>query len=218
MLFPLKAICDPKKVRRDGTSLIYIQYCYSSENRTLLNTEIAIPHRYWNKRKLSITPDLPQIYGSAKHLNAELTRMHRVAEDIIASAEKSGTENIGAFVKVTFTPKLMEDTTGPAAYSGICKKADLFEHIDDYIQSKTRKVTPKAIAAFTSMKMHLLAYQEHTKTQLSFSSFDFSFYEAFVDYLAYDYKLPRTKQAQYGLMTNSIGKTIKQLRIFVADS
>jgi len=48
MLLPLKPICEAKKARRDGTSIIYIQYCYSSEKRTNLNTEIAIPANYWN--------------------------------------------------------------------------------------------------------------------------------------------------------------------------
>lgn len=43
MLFPIKAICNPKEIRRDGTAIIFIQFCYSSENRTLLNTGIAIP-------------------------------------------------------------------------------------------------------------------------------------------------------------------------------
>lgn len=45
MLLPIKPICDPKNARRDGTSLIYLQYCYSATNRTLLNTEIADENR-----------------------------------------------------------------------------------------------------------------------------------------------------------------------------
>jgi len=43
MLLPIKAICDRKKIRKDGTCLVFIQYCYSAERKTLLNTEIAIP-------------------------------------------------------------------------------------------------------------------------------------------------------------------------------
>ena len=43
MLLPVKPICERKFVRRDGTSLIYIQYCFSAEKRTLLNTEITVP-------------------------------------------------------------------------------------------------------------------------------------------------------------------------------
>jgi hypothetical protein len=46
MLLPIKPICERKDISRDGTSLVYIQYCYSSEKRTLLNTEIAIPPNF----------------------------------------------------------------------------------------------------------------------------------------------------------------------------
>ena len=52
MLVPIKSICERKDMRRDGTSVIYIQYCYSADKRTLLNSEIAIPHAYWNKKKI----------------------------------------------------------------------------------------------------------------------------------------------------------------------
>ena len=42
MLLPIKPICSASKIRRDGTSLIFIQYCLNTENKTLLNTEIGI--------------------------------------------------------------------------------------------------------------------------------------------------------------------------------
>lgn len=42
MLLPIKPICERGKVRRDGTSLIFIQYCLNAEKRTLSSTGIAI--------------------------------------------------------------------------------------------------------------------------------------------------------------------------------
>src|SRR4051812_23234444 len=104
MLLPLKPICIPKDVRRDGTTLIYLQYCYSGEKRTLLNTEIAIPPNFWNKKKLSVLNDLPPKYGYPEQLNEELRRMYRIAEDIISYAVRNKVENIGNFVKKTFHP------------------------------------------------------------------------------------------------------------------
>ncbi|WP_235921332.1 Arm DNA-binding domain-containing protein, partial [Foetidibacter luteolus] len=83
MLFPIRPICNPGKTRRDGTSLIQIQYCYSGDKKTLLNTGIAIPPPYWMKRRLSISDDLPAIYGNLMNLNSELKRMLRIAEDIV---------------------------------------------------------------------------------------------------------------------------------------
>lgn len=59
MLLPIRPICNRKKIRRDGTSLIQIQYCYRAERKTLLNTEIAIPPDFWIKKNLSISDKLP---------------------------------------------------------------------------------------------------------------------------------------------------------------
>lgn len=63
MLLPIKLICC-KRVRKDGTNAIYVQYCYRPDKRILLSTEINIPMRYWNKRLLRISNDLPTIFGN----------------------------------------------------------------------------------------------------------------------------------------------------------
>src|SRR5215210_7198815 len=104
MLLPIKPICEPKYVRRDGTSLIYIQYCFSSENRTLLNTEIAIPPNFWNKKRLCIADKLPASFGDVGHLNIELDRMIQLVQDIISFAAKNKIADQGSFVKKTFKP------------------------------------------------------------------------------------------------------------------
>ena len=72
MLLPLKPVCEQKDIRKNGTSLIYIQYCYSRKHRTNLNTEIAIPPQYWNKKKLSVKDTLPISWGNWEHMNTEL--------------------------------------------------------------------------------------------------------------------------------------------------
>jgi len=106
MLLPLKSICAASKVRRDGTSLIFFQYCKSETQKTLLNTEIAIPPSYWNKKLCRITYDLPQAFGSAEKLNLELHRMFRLAEDIIHVAMRLKIEDTVSFAKKTFCPNL----------------------------------------------------------------------------------------------------------------
>lgn len=40
MKLPVKAICENKFLRRDGTAIIFIQCCFTSEKRILLNTEL----------------------------------------------------------------------------------------------------------------------------------------------------------------------------------
>jgi len=109
MLLPIKPICPSNKTRSDGTAIIFFQYCYSPTNRTLLNTGIAIPCGYWNKKQQCISDKLPLIYGNYAILNEQLKKQFRIVEDLVMHANKSGILNKGAFVKKTFTPSL--DTT-----------------------------------------------------------------------------------------------------------
>src|SRR5690349_20930511 len=103
MLLPIRTLCG-KRERKDGTRLIFIQYCYSSDRRTLLNTEIAIPTKYWNIKHRRISTDLPPEFGNATSLNDELQRMLRLAEDIVSFALKNNINDPLSFVKETFQP------------------------------------------------------------------------------------------------------------------
>jgi hypothetical protein len=59
MLLPIKAICESGKVRKDGTYIVFIQYCFGSDKRTLLNTGISVPSKFWNKKSCGISESLP---------------------------------------------------------------------------------------------------------------------------------------------------------------
>jgi len=104
MFLPIKPICEKKDVLRDGTCLIHIQYCYSSEKRTILNSQLSIPPNYWNKKRLCISDNLPASFGNVNHLNSELDRMIRLTQDIVSYATRNKIEDQGAFVKKTFKP------------------------------------------------------------------------------------------------------------------
>lgn len=222
---PLKPICERENMRRDGRSFIFIQYCYSAERRTNLNTGIAILPEFWNKKRLRVSNDLPPVYGQVEHLNCEVKRMLRLAEDIVDFAAKKNVVNRGKFVKEAFHPQLDTSTLESDA-----EKIKILAHaktnevnlsvyfqIDEYIKSKERKVTPETIGVFRQMKEQLKAFEQFRKRPINFDSFDFNFYEEFVDFLAFDYEQRRRKKVIKGLKVNTIGKTIKQLRIFLRN-
>ncbi len=184
MLLPLKAICDGKKIRRDGTSLVHIQYCYSSDHRTLLNTEIAIPPEYWNKKKLCILNGLPATYDSSDNLNKELIRIIRNIEDIVEVANKRQVEDKGSFVKEVFSPKATFtsiETIEQIPIPSIAKKTagDIYSQIDNYIISKEKKVTKATVNIFKTMKGHLSAFKKYSKKPVTFQSFDYNFLRRF---------------------------------------
>ena len=87
-------------------------------------------------------------------------------------------------------------------------KQDLFQQIDDYIQSKENKVTKATITVFRTMKEHLKAFEIYRKKDITFSCFDYNFYDAFVEFLAFYYIQKRTINSTIGLKLNTIGKII----------
>ncbi len=221
MLLPIRPICNRKKIRRDGTSLIQIQYCYSAEKKTLLNTGIAIPPNFWTKRSLCISDKMPAAFGSAQILNAELKRVLRITEDIVEYAIKNKVIDPVAFVKETFKADFDISTLGkqsgtpPAKQPGI--NLNLFFQIDDYIESKRKQVSLKMINVYRNMKDTLKAFEAFRGKPITFESFDFNFYEEFVEYMMYEHIQRRRKEVIKGFRISTIGKTIKQLRIFLRN-
>lgn len=190
MLLPIKPICPKSKVRRDGTGLIFIQYCGTDNKKVLLNTEIAIPPKFWNRKFLRIMPDLPARYGRAADLGARLASMLRMVEDIISYTVKEKIPDVGAFLKQTFRPDF--DPSGLFEAAELTAKTnpginlDIYFQIEHYIQCKTGKVSPATINVFKTMKEHVLAYEAYRETPITFESFDYTFYEGFVDFLTYE--------------------------------
>lgn len=167
-------------MRRDGTSLVYIQYCYSSEHRTNLNTEIAIPPDHWIKKTQRVANTLPESFGDFQALHEEINRMYRMAEDIISFALKNKIADKVAFVKKTFNPKF-DVATIQKAESAVqliqtvafeCSKdLDVYDQIDSYIQSKQKKVSEATIDVYRAMKHHLQEFQSFRKKKITFVSF-----------------------------------------------
>ncbi|PQJ13020.1 integrase [Flavipsychrobacter stenotrophus] len=218
MLLPLKAVVSTK-VRKDGKSVIYYQYCFSSTHRVLLNTDIAIPKACWNSKRQCISKSLPTDLGGFEDLNAELGRIRKVIETIIEHGLSKGDRNIGAYVKEVFKPDFKVDTLQSTRIATYVRKKepDFFSEIDDYILSKEKKVCEEGVANFRTMKHRLMAFEEFRKRKIAFSSLDYNFYHQFVDFLTHDFLHKRKLIPEYGLKISTIGRTIKQLRIFVKD-
>jgi integrase len=222
MFQPIKPICDPR-TRKDGKNPISIQYCFSSEKRTVLATGISIPPGCWNDRFHKITSNLPAEYGDPENLNLSLQKMMRTVEDIVTYCKKLGKKDPVSFLREVFAPdfdaSMLRAKVDQAGQDVIAKNQspEFFDQIDDYIKSKSRKVSPGMLKSYATVKNRMLAYQAFSKQKITFSSFDFNFYEAFVNYLTYDHRHMHRKTVIKGLKKNSVGTSIKQLRIFLRD-
>lgn len=230
MRMPVKPIC--KKLRGDGTMIIYLQYCYSwdPDLKTLLNTGMAIPPEFWDRKRLCIKDNLPVKYipvkfASVAKMNDDLDRQQRLACDLIKLAKNQGIAEMGAYVKEKFSPDLtldelaQEDFKLKTAYIPEVKKKKeaFFKHLEEYVSIKKKKGAPGSATVFDSMVLHLEAFEKHRNETISFNSLDFCFYEDLVDFLTYDYVIPRRRIELKGLKVNSIGKTIKNFRMFIKD-
>lgn len=219
MLLPIKPICRKADVRRDGTSKIFIQYCFSAERRTLLDTGIAIPPAYWNLKKLRINPDLPNSFGESETLNEKLQKLIRLAEDIVNLAAKKNIVDKLNFLKKTFAVDLniekLKEKTEALEQPHI--NLDVFFQIEEYIKSKTKQVTPKMLNVYRNMRDTLKAFEQYRREKMTFDSFDFNFYESFVEYMMYDHVQRRRKEVIKGFKISTVGKTIKKLRIFLRN-
>lgn len=219
MSLPVKPVCKKSLVRKDGTSVIFIQYCHSIDKRTLLNSGIAIPPNYWNLKRLRINPNLPASYGDAERLNEQLQNVIRTAEDILNFAKRKKITDTLSFLKKNFTPDFDLAQLEEKAKADELPKInlDVFFQIDDYIQSKLKQVTPNMVNVYNNMRDTLKAFETFRKKPVTFDSFDYNFYEEFVEYMMYDHVLRRRKQITKGFRISTIGKTIKQLRIFLRN-
>jgi hypothetical protein len=84
----IKLIVKKGACRKDGTALVFLQYCHSAEQRVLLSTGISLPPQYWNKKTERLSGNLPAQFGDVKILQASLTEKLRKAEDMIEDALK----------------------------------------------------------------------------------------------------------------------------------
>lgn len=219
MQFPVKPLY--KRVRVDGTTKIYIQYCYNSETRTLLDTGIIIPVKYWDKKNSCISKGLPPIYGNRDNLNREISRLIGIVQDLLLIARRRKIPYPLDFIKKSFQPDLDEkslkekennvDSLNP--YINL----DIYFQINDYINSKQHKVSKDMPRIYRNMKDHLRAFENFRKKTITFDCLNHDFYEEFVEFLSFDYVQKHRKEPIIGLKTNTIGKTIKQLRTFLRN-
>jgi hypothetical protein len=175
MLLPIRPICTAKRTSRDGTSPIFLQYCYSTTKRTLLNTGINIPPEYWQPKQMSISSKLPLTYGDAAKLNQDLIRYKRVVEDLVTHAINKEIVDKGRFVKETFSPSFDLSTLDDKVKTVLSNQAaekkaklDIYYQFDEYIKTKERKVSRATLTVYGNVKSHLLAFEKYRKEKITF--------------------------------------------------
>jgi integrase len=225
MKIPIKPLCEQKWQGIDGTSTIYLQWFHDGVHRIFLNTKISVPSQYWNKRQECISEALPADYGHYSDLNEEVDRQLELAKNLIKLAKGQKVVKIGPYVKRNFRPDLDLDALALADFQlktsyipeNEVAEEGFFKEWKHYIEVKKKWVQPATITVYNNVVGHLRAFEKFKDAPITFESLNYQFYEEFRDFLTFDYEVPRTIPQLYGLRVNTVGKTIKQLRVFIKD-
>lgn len=109
---------------------------------------------------------LPRSYGNWEELNEEIKRMYRVADGIISFAIKSKIQDTVNFVKRTFHPHCdvqnLESKEAAKVVEAFKQKEvnkDFFFQLDEYIESKRRKVCKGMLGVYRQLRDRLKAFQ-----------------------------------------------------------
>jgi hypothetical protein len=214
MILPIKPICKKSWARRNGTSVVFIQYCHNSDQRALVDSGIAIPPEYWNRKNSRISNNLPLEYGNAKELEAQLSIQLRRAEDLVGHALSEMNICPISFLKEKFASKYVPTKSITSEKN---KELDVFSQIDQYIKDKQGLVKPKSLNVYRGLKAHLQKFQNHRNKPITFKSFDLDFYEQFLKFLNYDIEHKCKGKKVKGYKRNTVGRDIKRLKIFLRD-
>jgi hypothetical protein len=195
----VKLIAKKKSTRKDGTTPIYLQYSFNSEKRTLINTGFKIEPKYWNSDDELVRKS----HSDYKRINREITKKkNKISELIFAADENDLVPTIKYILDNYKKPKSIENNIDMS----------FFEHFDSFIESSKGRVVDSVIYDYKSLKKHLLEFEKFHKEEISFKTIDYSFYERFVSFLKYEVK---NKNNEKGLATNTVGKQIKNLKVFL---
>jgi hypothetical protein len=169
---PIKLIIKKGAARKDGTSLIFLQYCHSAEQRILISTDVSIPQNYWNKKTERIAESLPSQYGNVSDLQRSLNEKLRRAEDMVEHAIKKRSVCPMQFLKANFS---LQQNWRLEQMSDSKKNLDVYWNIDNYVKSKQSTVKHCTINVINAMKAHLKSFESYRHEPITFDSFDVSF-------------------------------------------
>lgn len=158
MINALKPVCKKDWRRKDGTCKIFIQYCRGTNQRVLVDTQLAIPPEYWNGKLCKVKNNLPLQYGTADDQNERLRKMLRIAEDILTYCIKNTRDNPLVFLKKTFEPDL--DVSLLEQRSDFTGNLDVYYQFDSYIESKRRRIAPSTVHIYMEVKRYLEAFEK----------------------------------------------------------
>lgn len=186
---------------KDKETLIYLMFRYD-DKRLKITTEETVMPKYWNFKEQKVRE--VKSYPKYIFVNDRLRKITNTIETTYRLLQNKGVEPTVNELKKEYIFQL----------TGINprKAPEFWNEYEKFIESEVGRVVNDVIKDYNSLKKHLKGFEKHSKEPITFSSFNFAFYQEFVKYLTYDAVKPNKEK---GLATNTVGKQIKNLKIFL---
>ncbi len=189
------------KSQPDKETLIYLIFRYHEKKLKISTGETVLP-RYWNYKQQKVR----EIRSYKKHfdVNERLDEIKKAIETPYRNFQKKGIEPTTSELKRAY---LIELTGAP-----IRQSQGFWAEYEIFIEKEKTRVVKDVIKDYHSLKKHLQGYEKYYSEAMTFNTINFTFYNNFIHFLTYETIKP---DGEKGLATNTIGKQIKNLKIFL---
>jgi integrase len=153
---------------KDSHCLVFLQYCHFRKT-VLLSTGERIPIEYWDKKR----QEVKKTYRGFTSLNAVLHGEKEKLDNIVRGAKFRNCEPTVTYVKGKYK-----------ASANQTEKMEFLQYFKLYLEESEATKRVSSIKSNVTTFNHLVAFEKHRKSQLSFESFDMSFYHSFRKYLS----------------------------------
>lgn len=199
----IKLIINKKYLKKDGTTPIYLQYCYNSDKRTLIHTNIFIAPSEWNFDKTEIRRSV----DNHTKFNDTLKLYKAQAEQIVRIANEKGIKPTPEYVRMEFE-RFIKSNSEPI----FNEDKSFFSLFDRFCKDSESRIQKDSIKGYMALKNNLKAFEAYTKSPITFNTISKDFYDELVYYFRNTIIL---KNGKVGMNDNTVGKQIKNLKTFL---
>jgi integrase len=205
-----------------GKSLIYLQFLYD-KNRLFYSFGQRIDPKHWNSGKQRVKSNSQTTDDGKFSLNDLLDSLENICNKAYLTELKNGIPQPLLLKKYLddFRNQNKETTDDPTLY----KLIDRF--IAGEIKHRGKNKSSNTIKTYKTVKGHLNEFEAIHKYPINFETITLDFFYKFVDYLSkrqsFEQKIrvlqPTLKNKKIvNLQTNSIGKDIQILKVFMSEA
>jgi integrase len=208
-----RLVIKKKYLKKNGYTPIYIQYIFKSDEKVLINTGYEILPEHWNPVTQSVRDKADNFYDeNFAVINSALFNVLNDFKKFLAVTFNRKLLPTIKFVKDHFQQYLINKHQSSQSIPD--ELITIYDHIKDYIENKKEEVAKDTLKDYRSLIKHLKQFEKARGVKIDFTSFDYNFYDTFIDFLYYETEKPNGEK---GLLTNAVGKQIKNLKAFLRD-